>query len=132
MTARAAASPVRDGPRNDSAPATPRGCAVCAAALPSTRARYCSPVCRQRAFRLRRADLGAANLPALRRELRRRRALVAHTVYEGPSCEERFVGERRCPDCHRFCRALGLGGTCPDCDRPILLAELAGTEVPPA
>jgi hypothetical protein len=56
--------------------------------------------------------------------LRRQRLLAAHTIYECPSCDERFVGERRCPSCQLFCRALGVGGQCPECDHAILLTEL--------
>jgi hypothetical protein len=41
----------------------------------------------------------------------------------------RFLGERRCPDCNRFCRALGLGGACPDCDTLLLVTELLTLEV---
>jgi hypothetical protein len=91
-------------------------------------------VCRQRAFRLRHpavATTGTTDLFGLRRTLQRQRALVAHTMYECPRCGERFLGECRCPECHVFCRALGLGGHCPDCDQPILLVELLGTEVMP-
>ena len=55
--------------------------------------------------------------------------LVAHMVYGCPICEQRYLGERRCPDCNRFCRKLGLGGTCPHCDEPVLIAELLGKEV---
>lgn len=121
----------RDGSAAGSAPRASRGCPVCATPLPSTRARYCSAACRQRAFRLRRVDLAAGDVAHIRHDLRRRGALVAHTVYECPACGERLLGERRCPDCHVFCRALGPGGQCPDCDRPILLAELLGTEVMP-
>jgi ssDNA-binding Zn-finger/Zn-ribbon topoisomerase 1 len=54
---------------------------------------------------------------------------VAQTVYACPKCDERFVGLRRCPDCHLFCQALGLGGTCPECDQVILLADLLGNEL---
>lgn len=99
------------------------GCLLCGAALPSSRARYCSRAHQQQAFRLRHQ----ASLPDqqhLRRELQRRRALVAHTVYECPSC-----GERRCPDCHLFSYAIGLGGHCPECDSPVLLVDLLGEEV---
>jgi len=49
---------------------------------------------------------------------------VAHTLYECPACGARYLGEQRCPDCHRFCRALGLGGACPQCDELILSTEL--------
>ena len=131
-TNRLPAHAVRDGWRDGSAAGSdPRDCPVCAAPLPSTRARYCSAVCRQRAFRLRhlcRVDPAAGDVSLVRHDLRRRRVLVAHTVYECPRCAERFVGEQRCPECHVFCRALGPGGQCPDCDHPILLAELLGTE----
>jgi hypothetical protein len=55
---------------------------------------------------------------------------LAHTLYECPTCGERYLGERRCPECNRFCRALGLGGPCPHCDEPVLLAELLDRAVP--
>ena len=138
--------PIRDSSRNgspgssgaatavaapDRAPRAARTCPVCATPVPGTHARYCSAACRQRAFRLRHVDLAAGNSSHIRHDLQRRGALVAHTVYECPACGERRVGERRCPECHLFCRALGLGGRCPDCDQPILLAELLGGEVMP-
>jgi len=67
----------------------------------------------------------------LRRDLQRRRTLVAHTLYECGQCGERLVGERRCASCNVFCRALGLGGWCSECDQPILLADLLELEVMP-
>lgn len=67
---------------------------------------------------------------ALAVELKRLGELVAHTLYECPACGERYLGERRCPDCNRFCRALGLGGACPHCAEPVLLAELLDQAVP--
>jgi hypothetical protein len=136
----AAARAVRNTSRNGSAPAVTPGCPVCAAPRPSARARYCSAACRQQAFRLRHPRDAATEqgtpteLATLRRVLQRQRALVAQTIYECPRCEDCFVGERRCPECHVFCRALGLGGHCPECDHPILLAELVeaiGKEVHP-
>ena len=115
--------PMRDGPRDDSA-----GCLVCGATLRSPRARYCSRAHQQVAFRLRhRGEL--PGLHQLRQELQRRRAVVAQTVYECSNCGERFVGERRCPECHRFSRAIGLAGHCPECDTPLLLIDLLGEEV---
>ena len=63
--------------------------------------------------------------------LRRRSALVAHTVYECSVCGERQVGVRRCAQDNVFCRALGLGGRCSECDEPILLADLLELEVTP-
>jgi hypothetical protein len=117
---------VRYGSRYGSEP--PDGgrppCPVCRTTVPSGRARYCSDACKQRAYRLRRGELPAADNAALAVELKRLGELVAHTLYECPACGERYLGERRCPDCNRFCRALGLGGPCPHCAEPVLLAEL--------
>jgi hypothetical protein len=93
--------PVRDGSRNSSAHSSapeigdatataPQQCPVCAAPLPSPRARYCSAACRQRAFRLRHPSTPSANdqaarrvtdLAHLTRELQRQRVRVAHTVH---------------------------------------------------
>jgi hypothetical protein len=106
-------------------------CLICSGPLPSSRARFCSAVCRQRAFRLRQADRSLPEDGRLREALRRQRRLVAHTVYACPSCDERFLGLRRCPECHLFTRALGVGGHCPDCDQVVLLADLLGEEVLP-
>lgn len=46
------------------------------------------------------------------------------TVYQCPQCDERYLGERRCPDCNLFCRAIGLGGHCSACDAIQLLIDL--------
>ena len=46
-------------------------------------------------------------------------------IYECPECEARYLSERRCPDCHLFCRRAGIGGYCPHCDEPVTLTELA-------
>ena len=127
-TSHPADSPVRYGSRYGSEPdagSEPR-CLVCLATLPSRRARYCSIACKQHAYHLRQIDLTATDAKLLATELKRLGELVAHTIYECPDCGERFVAERRCPDCHRFCRKLGLGGCCPDCQQPVLLAELLG------
>lgn len=126
------ASPVRYGPRYGSsvrATTQPRrSCPVCQAALTSPRARYCSNACKQRAYRRRQTADTVVDLDTLTDDLRSRRVLVAQTVYECPSCETRFLGEQRCPDCRVFCRRLGLGGPCPHCDDPVTLAELLGLE----
>lgn len=121
-------TPVRDASRDGSE--RPR-CPICSNPLPSSRAHFCSAACRQRAFRLRHTNRSVSDAGHLREILRRRRALVTQTVYVCPSCDERFVGLRRCPECRLFCRALGLGGTCPECDQVILLADLLGEEVLP-
>lgn len=103
-----------------------RSCPVCQTPITSARARYCSDACKQRAYRLRQPDTTPVDLAALTADLRSRQALAARTVYECPTCEARFLGEQRCPDCHVFCRRLGLGGLCPHCDDPVTLAELLG------
>ena len=119
-------APVRYGSRYGSeSPAAcsePR-CLVCMTSLPSRRARYCSDACKQRAYRRRQVDVTATDADLRAAELKRLGDLVTHTIYE---CPERFVAEQRCPDCHRFCRKLGLGDCCPDCQQPVLLAELLG------
>ena len=49
---------------------------------------------------------------------------AASGVYECSACAERFLGERRCPECHLFGRNLGLGGVCPEWDQVVLLDGL--------
>jgi predicted nucleic acid-binding Zn ribbon protein len=125
-------SPMRYGSRygsSDSIATRPhRSCPVCQTILTSPRARYCSDACKQRAYRQRQTDATGLDLDALTADLRSRRDLVARTAYECPSCEARFLGEQRCPDCHVFCRRLGLGGLCPHCDDPVTVAELLNLE----
>ena len=106
-----------------------RRCSVCQASLVSARARYCSTACKQHAYRLRQPRLASPALDAVTADLRRRKTLVARTIYECPSCETRYLAERRCPDCHLFCRRLGLGGPCPHCDDLVLVAEILDQEV---
>ena len=77
-----------------------------------------------RAHRLRHQPALVVDIDVLTSELRRRSQLVAACVYECPSCQERYLGERRCPNCNLFNRNLGLGGICEGCDQPVVLAEL--------
>ena len=125
QAASASTSPVRYGSRDGAEPSAGGGshCPVCPSLLPSRRARYCSDACKQRAYRLRHVPAPATN-GALAAELKRLGERVAHTLYECPTGGERYLGERRCSDGNRFCRALGLGGPCPHCDEPVLLVEL--------
>ena len=97
---------------------------MCGTPLADARARFCSQAHKQLGYRLRRRAPTAADEPDLRHQLQRHRRLTVHTIYECPRCEERFVAERRCPSCQLFCRSLGLGGHCPECDHPILLSDL--------
>jgi hypothetical protein len=117
-----------DAGSSPSAPAD-RRCSVCQVGRVSARARYCSTACKQHAYRLRHPSLAPPALDAVTADLRRRQALVAHTVYECPSCETRYLAARRCPDCHLFCRRLGLGGPCPHCDDLVLVTEILSREV---
>jgi hypothetical protein len=124
-----ATNPMRDGWR-DGSPAA-RSCAVCDRAVPGRKARYCSRACQQRAYRLRHGPTTAPDDRDLRQLLQRRRRATAHTLYECPTCQERYLGQRRCDECHRFCRNLGLGGRCSDCDALILVSEFLDPEVMP-
>jgi hypothetical protein len=98
-----------------------RRCPVCTTPTRSTRAAYCSDACKQRAYRLRRPGPPSVDpTPPVAARTRR----PASTIYECSTCGERLLGEWRCPECNRFCRALGPGGPCPHCDEPVLLADL--------
>ena len=117
--------PMREGSRDG-----PAGCLMCGGPRPSTHARYCTRACQQRSYRLRH-QTPTADLISVRNTLQRRKALVAHTIYECGGCGERFLGERRCADCNLFARAVGLGGVCPECDTAILIQDLLGEGVVP-
>jgi hypothetical protein len=129
------ASPVRYGSPYGSAPPDPipagRLCPICQTGPIPPRARYCSDACKQRAYRLRRTAVAPPELTTQAATPQHRQARIAHTVYECPACETRLLGTQRCPDCHVFCRRLGLGGPCPHCDEPVLLADILPPEVLP-
>jgi hypothetical protein len=124
--------PVRDAWGDGSARAGDRRCPApnCGRRIESRRADYCSGRCRMRAFRLRRLlntsqDVVEAVTPNGRRP-------ADHCVYECTTCNERYLGERRCPECGLFNRNLGLGAPCPECDHPIALSDLlTALSVPP-
>ena len=91
-------------------------CPVCGAPFtPVGRQQVCSAACRQAAWRRRHG----APLPSMPRH-----TSPTSTIYECPSCEARYLGEQRCPDCRIFCRKVGPGGPCPHCDELIVLADL--------
>ena len=102
-----------------------RRCLVCERPARG-RSAYCSDAHRVQAYRLRHRQAPDLRPNALRAELRRRRQLVAHTVYECDDCGERYLGQQQCDLCHRFCRAIGLGGRCLGCDELVLIADLLG------
>jgi hypothetical protein len=94
-------------------------CPVCQTRFaPAGRQRYCSSPCRKTAFRRRHQDPpGPVTVPAARPRRER-------TIYECPECEQRLLGEQRCPDCAIFARRIGPGGPCPHCSEPVAIADL--------
>jgi 5-methylcytosine-specific restriction endonuclease McrA len=101
-------------------------CAVCGTSLHGRAdQRYCTPACRQSAYRARTST--ATLQPQLTPTGRSRRD---HTVYECAYCGQRLAGEQWCPECQRPARRIGPGGFCPSCGDPITIADL--TEAPMA
>lgn len=89
-------------------------CPVCGSAFATSgRRRYCSDACKQKAWRDQRAQPQVSG-----------RVASVDTVYACPSCETRYLGERRCPDCNLFTKSLGPGAPCPHCDEPIALTDI--------
>jgi hypothetical protein len=109
--------PSRNDHRNDTRPC----CAVCGARfIAAGRRRWCSNVCRQKAWRQRHpSETSPDTEPPAAAPARR-----DNTVYECPHCETRYLGVQRCADSATFCRRVGRGGTCPDCDEPVAIADL--------
>ena len=104
-----------------------RTCPMCDRTFPvQGRGVYCGPTCRQRAFRLCHRQANQPRLTRLIDRLRQTQRLIQQTVYECPSCTERFLGERRCGDCNRMCRNVGLGGECSSCAEILTIADLLG------
>ena len=95
-------------------------CAWCGIAFaPSGRRKFHSDACRQASYRARsRAAPPRApdDVPAM--------AAPPAIVYECSSCQARYLGIRRCPDCNLFCRRIGPGGPCPHCDEPVARDDL--------
>jgi hypothetical protein len=114
-----AASTIGDGSPNGPDGPGSRRCPICGSQVPSSRARFCSGTCRQTAWRWRHAA------PAVE-SVRLRPPTLRPKVYECPECEQRYLDERRCPDCNLFCRLLGHGGPCPSCDELLVVADLLG------
>ncbi len=101
-------------------------CPVCATVFtPIRRQRYCSPACRQAAWRTRQPAPAATSNPDLIHPKRSRRAI---TVYACPDCDTRYLADQWCPDCNRPCRRVGVGGFCPSCEEPVTVDELLGQD----
>jgi hypothetical protein len=114
-------TPWRDDNETTSAAIVP--CPVCGTRFTRVRRQtYCSPACKQIAWRARRRpDPPAPVVPASRRR--------DSTVYRCGECGARYLGEQWCADCTRPCRSLGAGGLCGHCGEPLTVAELLAGEV---
>ena len=122
------ANPVRDDTRNDSQPLAT--CPVDGTKFqPVGRGRFCKPRCRQQAFRFRSRHADTATVADVTDQLRREHRLIAQTVYECSSCQERLLGERRCSSCSLWCRNIGIGGECGGCGEIVTISELLGIEL---
>jgi hypothetical protein len=110
---------VPEHPRRDGY-VTAISCPVCATPL-NGRAdqRYCTPACRQAAYRRRTQNPTPQPPPPARGRSRRE-----HTVYECGACEQRLLGEQWCPDCQRPARRIGPGAPCPSCGDPVAISDL--------
>lgn len=96
----------------------PPGCLACGQPLPPGRSRrYCGPACKQAAYRRR-------NQPDTTPALPTHRSRREGTVYACGECEQRYLGEQWCHDCHRPCIRLGPGGSCPGCEDYLTVTEL--------
>lgn len=90
------------------------------------RQRYCSPACRQTAYRRRQPTTSTPDRPAPAAARPRREI----TVYLCGECEQRYLGEQWCHDCNRPCRKIDTGGLCPHCDEPVTIMDLTDQHVP--
>jgi hypothetical protein len=91
-------------------------CEWCGTAFAASgRRRFCSDACKQANWRARHAEALPAHAAVLGPDA---------TVYECPSCEQRYLGSRRCEDCNSFCRRIGPGGLCPSCEEPVAFQDL--------
>jgi len=122
------ANPVRDDTRNDSQLLAT--CPVDGTQFqPVGRGRFCTPRCRQQAFRFRSRQADTTTLADVTDLLRRKHRLIGQTVYECSSCQERLLGERRCSSCNLWCRKVGIGGECTGCGEIITISELLGIQL---
>ena len=121
-------SAVCDDARNDSQPLAT--CPVDGTKFqPVGRRLFCTPRCRQTAYRLRQRPVDTATLIDVTDQLRRKHRLIAQTVYECSNCQERLLGERRCSSCNLWCRNIGIGGECSGCGELLTISELLGIEL---
>jgi hypothetical protein len=111
------APPTRNDIRDDNTPVV--ACPICATAFtPIRRQRYCTPACRQAAWRARHHNPRPAITipPATKRH--------TITIYQCPACDTRQLGQQWCHDCNQPCRRVDLGGLCPHCDEPVTISDI--------
>jgi hypothetical protein len=108
-----------DSPSGNDHVTMTRLCAACGRPFePSGRRRHCSDACRVAAWRRRHTQ------PVVQTPLPPKRHRRDVTVYQCDDRGERALGSQRCESCNRWMRAVGIGGSCPNCDAPIAIQEL--------
>lgn len=96
-------------------------CPVCHTAFSRIRRqRYCSPACRQTAWRRRSNPV----TPYQTNMIIPRRSRRDITIHQCTECDSRYLGEQWCPDCNRPCTRIDTGGLCPNCNEPIAVKDL--------
>ena len=104
-------------------------CPVCRAPFtPIRRQRYCTPACRQAAWRARHTQPASAPDIVTPQGISRRDI----TVYHCPECDTRTLAQQWCHDCNRPRTRVDLGGLCPHCDEPITISDITDQHHPPA
>lgn len=107
-------------------PASLACCPICATGFtPIRRQRFCSPACRQAAWRARHRATATHHDP-IRPGVTKR----SITIYQCLECDTRYLAEQWCPDCQHPCRRVATGGLCPSCDEPITIDELLTPDQP--
>ena len=98
-------------------------CPICAAVLHGRAdQRYCTPACRQAAYR--RSTQHPEPPPPASPPPPPGRSRREHTVYECGACGQRLLGEQWFPDCQRPARRIGPGAPCPSCGDPVAITDL--------
>ena len=111
--------PSRNDIRNDIPEPRTATCPTCQQPFtPIRRQTYCTPACRQAAWRARhpnRPPPVAVPARTPRREI---------TVYHCSECDTRYLAQQWCHDCNRPCARLDFGGPCPHCDQPVTISDI--------
>jgi transposase len=115
-------------PRRDE-PVTMTPCPRCRAGFaPVGRQRYCTPACRQAAWRARTTTPVTAPDITTPRGVSRRDI----TVYQCADCDTRVLAEQWCHDCHRPRTRVDYGAPCPHCDEPVTIGDIVEQCRPPS